>query len=365
MPGEAGVTLGLLQALLQVDEDARPRQLVAAARTQGWSLPVLVLSVLERDGHRLGSGSRDELARARARHRTYARVASRIAATAVGRVVKGSSIAGHYPRGLLRPVGDVDVILPDEGALWQAARAVLDLHAVQDVDVTLFGHPERHLLVTLSWAADDPYLDARMRIELCTAAYAGNLGTVGVRAVLPEDPLLGDLLALAEERFQRPFGTRDVVDVLVLGQSVPRPAGEVVAAADRYLLAPELTELLELALGHGDLGFLGAALEPLRERAGREQQRRSEWTVPTPGADLDPVGAVLAAGRPVGGLLLERAPRVRDLRRAVIHHFAGGALFRTPLGDYLLTGRDTVGQAEYDSAMAELARLDDDNRRQP
>ncbi|GAA1329865.1 nucleotidyltransferase family protein [Saccharothrix algeriensis] len=354
-----GIDLRLCARALGVDEDGDPDVLLAAARCRGWTLPMLLLSLYERDGHVLGSGARDELRRARRRRDAYGRVVAALAAETGARVLKGPSLAGHYPPGLLRPVGDLDVVVADEDELWRAVRAVRGAAPVADMHVSLYGHPDRHLLVQLTWPGDDPLLDRHHSVELSTAAFAGGVGPVRVRAELPEDPVVADLLALAEERFQRPYGLKDAVDTAVLGglPACAAVAADLVAAAERWRVAPELLELLEFTTALVDPGCLGGLVEPLGAAAERERERRGAWTPPSAPAGADAMTRALVEGRPVGGLLLREPPAPR--RSSVVRAYPGGALLASPVGDYLLVDQPLVTQDQYDEAVARLPLLDE------
>lgn len=349
----------LLGTLLGVPEHAPPWLLVRAAREKEDSLPQLVLSLLERDGVVLGSGSADELRRARERHETYLHVASAVLSEVPARIIKGPSIASRYPAGLVRPVGDLDLVVPDEEVLWRTVKLVLRHHRTAEAHVTLFGHPDRHVLVSLTWPADDPVLDPELKVEVCTAALAGDGRAVRIRPVLPENQALANLLALAEERFQRAFGVKDVVDVLVLDRAELPSVAEIVDTVEAYQLAPELAELLNLAGEHMGSGPLARVAAELGEAVTRERCRRRDWLPPSPESDANSLDAAFASGRPVGGLLLPSTGREpeRGLCCSVVHRFSAGAILRTPVGDYLLSAESVVERSRYEAALAYLSDL--------
>lgn len=354
----AEIDLRLCARALDVDEDEAPDVLVHAARRRGWTLPMLLLSLYERDGYELGSGALDELRRARRRRGNYDRVVAALASSTSARVLKGPSLAGLYPPGVLRPVGDLDVVVAGEDELWRAVRAVQEAAPVAEVHVSLYGHPERHLLLQLTWPAEDALLDRHHSVELSTAAFAGGTGPVRVRAELPADPIVTDLLALAEERFQRPYGLKDAVDTAVLGglPACAAVAGDLVAAAEHWRVAPELLELLEFTAALTDLGCLGDLVEPLRVAAKREQARRDTWTAPSAPPGADAMTRALHEARPVGGLLLREPPAPRG--SSFVRTYPGGALLATPVGDYLLVDQQLVTQDQYDEAVRRLPLLD-------
>lgn len=351
------LTLDLVRALLGVDEDASARELVRAARAAHHNLPHLVLSLLERDGVELGSGSGDELRRARTQRDAYDKLREALDATVPHRVVKGPSLARHYPPDVVRPVGDLDVLVDSEELLWQAVRVVLDQHQATRVDVALIGADRRDCLVTVAWQGGDPILDHEPNVELGTVLFGGDLAAVPVRPGAPRDPLVTDLLALAEERFQQPYRIKDAIDVIVLARSGLPPLEEVAGEARRFRLAPELAELVEYTAKLGDVGPLATLPDLLRPAVLEERKRRANWSPPEPPAG-DSVDACLEAGRPVGGLHLRWVPRQESMPVSRIHRFDGGSLLLTPVADYLLTGEPLVTGRQYDAALAELARLD-------
>jgi hypothetical protein len=305
------------------------------------------LSVLDRDGITLGSGAQDELVRARYRAAEYRMVHSAATGVADVRVVKGPSLGRHYPDDLLRPVGDLDLVVPDEEGLWRAVRAITETVAVDHIDFSLFGAQSRHVIAVVWWPARDPLLDPACSVDLSTAAFAGNLKAVGCRSELPENPLIADLLSLAEERFQRPFDAKDFIDVLVLsGLDLP-PARDIVNAADSLQLAPELSELLVTASEHVTLGPLGEVIPLAHDAVERERARRSEA----------PSAGTMPDDPPLHGFLLRRTPWRNDLLRAEQHDFEGGTLLRTPVGDYLLVSQGIVPTAQFNAAMTELSAL--------
>ncbi|MCC8251533.1 nucleotidyltransferase family protein [Saccharothrix luteola] len=356
----AGLGIDLFSRVLGADEDEPPDKLVRTARSQSWALPALLLSAYARDGRPLGSGSADELRRAKNRKQNYAALAAALAGTSA-RIVKGPSLARHYPEPLVRPVGDLDVVVPDEAELWRVVRTVLDNAPVETIDVSVFGYPEAHLLVQLEWPGEDPMLDVENAVEVCTAGFTGAQGPVRVRAELPAQPVVTDLLALAEERFQRGFKAKDVIDIAVLGQVAFSPA-DVVAAAERWQLAPELLELLDLAGDLVDLGLLGQTRQPLRAAAERELDRRENWSAPTipPGADA--MTTALVEGRSVGGLLLRETRRDTDPETTRLRRFGTSALLATPVGDYLLVDHPVVTPEQHADALAALAAMDGEDR---
>ncbi|MYU25367.1 nucleotidyltransferase family protein [Streptomyces sp. SID8352] len=346
--------LALLYDVLDVPEENGPGHLLFAARKQHYTLPYLVLSVLAREGSPMSEAARGELARAQRRADHYRAVLARVAAEVPVRVLKGPLLAACYPEGVLRPQGDLDLVTADEPELWQVVRLLL-AERPEHVGVSVLGAPERHVVVTLSRPAEDPLLDPELRYEVATAALVGDHGTVPIRAAMPTNAPTANLLALAEERFQRPFHPRDALDIHRLGSgSVPSLPG-LVAAATEYHLAPELRELLEYADGLVPLGVLAPLAEALVAAEAAERGRRA--AVPAAGPLPRDTAAALADGRPLYGLPLRRVEGRGDWTRARIHRFGGEALLLTPVGDYLMVTGETVSRERHAAALDELGRI--------
>ncbi len=333
-----------------MDEDEPLAALVMAARTG--ALTNFVLSAIEASGHRLGTGAADELRRKRVRQDGYLDIIQLFDGDDRVRCVKGPSIAKRYPDGLLRKVGDLDLVAADEHALWGAVYKIMQHKSISsdDVTVTLFGHPERHTLVCLRWPGEDDLLDPDCGVDVCTAAFAGDRAAVPIRPDLPADQFTADLLMLAEQRFQREFGPADALDVAILGRCVPVPLNAIRDTAARYHLAPELDDLIRFAADRGDVGGLGDLLPLLTDEADRERARRSTWSA-REAQDVDDHAA------PMGGLLVRSSEWRHELNRARLVDTGGEAILRTPLGDYLLTRDQIVTMDRYTVAQSEAARL--------
>ncbi|MCB5166989.1 nucleotidyltransferase family protein [Streptomyces bambusae] len=348
------LTLPLLRGLLGLDDDAPPYVLTEAAAAVRSTVPQLVLSAAQRCGEELGSGSRDTLARARQRAAAYEEILRRVVKAVPGaRVVKGASLARHYPDSLLRPVGDMDLMVATEQQVWEAAAAVLDSCPVQDTAVVLHGSRRPLPFVTLTWPGTDRWLDKPMKAEIVCTPLTGNAGAVGVRPLAaPRDSCLPDLLSVCEERFQRRFNAKDIADVLVLADTGLPPAARIVDTAAAHQLAPELHELLSYAAAHCDIGPFAAVVDLLGERAAAERSRREAWRRPRTLQSLDhPVWRALAYGVPVPSIPLRRAARP-DARIPVRYEPLGAHLLHhTPIGDFLLTVEQTVSRDDYDRAV--------------
>ncbi|QNP71074.1 hypothetical protein IAG44_17615 [Streptomyces roseirectus] len=300
------VTLDMLYRLLGVAEHESRRELIRRGRRVSPRLPQLLISAAAREGVALGSGASDELRRARARAGRYADLFDAVRAAVPGvRIAKGPSVARWYPPDLLRPVGDLDLSFATEDELWRAALTVTGRAPVEDIVLALTRHEGRtSVTLGLRWPAEDELLDRPYNVELSMVAFPGDPGSaVPPRRTLPADQTLADLLALAEERFQRPFHAKDAVDVLMILTHCPPPPATLAEAAAAHHLAPELLELLTYTQD-GTQAPLDAFRTPLHEPAAAELARREAAERPA-----DPpttVDARLDAGFPVAGLRLNR-----------------------------------------------------------
>ncbi|MDX5569912.1 hypothetical protein PYK79_50655, partial [Streptomyces sp. ID05-04B] len=351
--------LTLLHTLLAVPDHEDGRELVSVAREVSATLPQLVISVAAREGVPLGSGSTDELARARTRAARYEQWRAAVAEAAPhGRVVKGPSLAARYPQDVVRPVGDLDLVLPDEAELWAAARTLTAGHDAEPYELTLVTDPQGalHVLLTVAWPSPDPLLEQELRVELSTAAFYGDLGALPLRPALPARQGLADLLSVVEERVQRPFHAKDAVDVLMLLHTGElADTGAVTDTLDAFRLTPEAHELLTLvhaAAPHPTLEALVSRTGPLAE----DENRRRAAT----GARPEPAGVPerLASGFPVWGMLLDTGTGRCPTDRLRLDPGPSGTLAHTPVGSFLLVAGELVDPAEHAAAAASLASLD-------
>ncbi|MEV6549594.1 nucleotidyltransferase family protein [Streptomyces sp. NPDC051597] len=337
------IDLPLLYRLFDLSPDEDLRVLVRRARATREALVQLVFSVAERAGHRLGTGSADELRRARARAEGYRRLHTAIRAAHPVHVLKGPAISQHYPEGVLRPTGDLDLVVADERELWAVVRVVLDHQSVENLDYSVVDGERRHMMATLSWAPLDPLLDRDAKVDVGTAAYFGDGALLPVRSRPPADEVLTGLLAIAEERFQRAFHAVDALDVIVLSRVGPESVAAAEATVREFRLAPEVTELLAHAGRCAPLGPFEELRRRLEPAAEQERERRSAATAAPP-------------ARVRYGMELRRAHRP-DWRRAVEHHAGGDTLMLTPVGDYLLVESELVAPDRYEAALAALPHL--------
>ncbi|MEU5464751.1 hypothetical protein ACH4KU_33985 [Streptomyces althioticus] len=349
------ITIPLLYRLLGVDEGLGLNRLVRAAYQVSYHLPVLVVSAAGQQGVELGPASSDLLRRARERADDYAVLYEVLAADTHVRQLKGHALAHRYPEGVTRPSGDLDLVAERHDDLWKAARLIIGRRPVSDVDLTFMGKNGEHTLLHLEWPAEDVLMDPLGQVDLCTAAYSERAKVLPLRSDMPESAWEACFLAVCEERFQRSFNAKDFIDVLVLRESAP-PAGQVVDAVREWDFVPEAAELLDRAGGFFELGPLEDVRRALLPHLPADRGQRA---VPRDFGD-EPSDARerLNAGLPVFGLRLGEIQDRADRHEVKLHEFDGGVCALTPVGDYLLVGRQLVDPALYERAVTELAALD-------
>ncbi|MFE3660433.1 hypothetical protein [Streptomyces sp. NPDC059165] len=335
------VNTALLYRLLDADPDAGPAELLHRARACH-HLPHLVLSALVRDGVRMGEPARAELRRARDRAAHYARTAVDLARATGVRAIRGLPLAEYYPAGLLRPLDTLDLVAPDEAALWQAVIRLVTDHPVEHIDVSLFGDRPRHTAVTVRWHAEDPLVDPWYRVHVTTAALPGDGAVVPVRPYLVADEPVECLIALAESRLHRsalPPGPVTLLDIAGLDRQPFEPT-ETAAVLAAYRLAPEAAALLDHAADHLPLGPLTAVRAALAPELAPEHRRRAEAAATAPCLParhgtplrrtairhtwdearlLTPTPDMSLLLTPVADYLLAPTPATRSARTAALH----------------------------------------------
>ena len=205
--------------------------LLDAARAPDHKLAVTLLSCWAEEGGDVDPEHRAELAVHRHRTDRYARVWSKLRAVApAAHLVKGPRIAARYPDGVLRAAGDLDVVDPDQAELWHAAASLVD-DGWQVEAFTVLPHRDGHdLLMSVQHESDttlaDPY-----EVELRTPDVAPGLGRPSLSFRGPLDPVAPSIVALVAERLERPFTSRDVLDLGVLSAALTGTGRDVLRAA--------------------------------------------------------------------------------------------------------------------------------------
>lgn len=164
-------------------------------------------------------------------------------------VMKGSAIAARYPKPLLRSSGDLDLAVSDDG-FWRAAAAVLAEGFTLDAIAVLPGEDGRPGF-TLHAFRTGTATDHDDHVDLASAPWIGDLWHSRPSwqpfDAIP-DPALRQLLLVAAERWERPFGLRDLIDTAVL-----------VAGSDRSGMASLLRQAAQVGVGTALAELLGSA----------------------------------------------------------------------------------------------------------
>lgn len=269
-----------------------PIDVLYAASEPAHKLGPVLLSAWEAQGHDIGPAARAQLEALRRTASRRTGLVAELDETAGGiTVVKGPSLAARYPDGWVRHYVDLDLCLADEGKLF-AVWAWLAEHGFEPASVGTFRSSGRtNWAVSMVGPSPTPYAEPPEYVDLQTYDLYGHppalpsrdvTGTGGLPAA--DVQAVHDVLAILEERFQRPFSTRDLLDVVVCYDALSQPARErLPALVEANGLAPEWVALLGMI---GDPGALGL-----------------------------PVAAPLPGER-LRGLASRRATALRDLRRA-------------------------------------------------
>lgn len=306
------------------------------------------LSEVEVAGGTLDPGAARYLARARRRVRALHMLGAQLTATHPVTVIKGPVIARHMPAGLLRQSGDIDLVAHSEESLW---HVVLDIRercgaVVRGISVLRTDDGDRQLGVWLKWPAEEPLLDKPMGGDVTTCTFVGDLKRVPVRSAWMDDDDLLSLFAVAEERFQRKFRVKDLLDLVVLVPVLVRTYGDdltdiVSEWADELSLAPELLQLSRQVHEWRDLPDEWLrVMDRLTSLSERERALRK------------------AGGRRIHtatyGLALDDAPTTELLS---IHSTSDGELATTPAGTFLLVDSGVIEEDTYERALAAARSL--------
>jgi|HubBroStandDraft_1064217.scaffolds.fasta_scaffold02637_2 hypothetical protein len=282
-----------------VSPGADEEELLRAARTARHKLHVTVLSARESAGQPLTTEQQAELAAYRDRLKQYQAAWSIISDAAPhAQVVKGWTIGDHYPPGMLRAAGDLDVVCPP-GELWQAALALIG-HGWELEAFTLFPSGPGadldvrqwcHVLIEVSRPGDSDCIEEPYGVELRTADVATSIRVPARRlAGAPLPPAAANVIALAAERWERPFRTRDIYDLAILAGQLDRAGLDALSGALTVtMLWPQLRELSRL-LRRSGLGRLpdqpGSRRAAWRTRAARLRRSAVLWGHPLRAAGL-------------------------------------------------------------------------------
>ncbi|WP_159803274.1 hypothetical protein [Arthrobacter zhaoguopingii] len=316
---------------------------VADALHQG--VGVLYLSTVEERGYPILSPAARALLD-RQRHRLhvldkYARLACEVAPSS--QIVKGATIRSLYKNPLCRSQTDVDLAFADPIDLWRAAARIRATDDFSDPDLTLMEGDPSQAYIAFERPAPDIFFEKPVLVELSATPFYGDGRHVSVRAAVPANPLETSLLAICEERFQRAFHLRDLIDAALLLEALeltaPGWATNQSDLLERYALAPELQELWGLA---ADTGL--ASVPPIWLDAARraEDSKRNQGRSPSRAPNLH-------------GLLVDDAPQGGETP-FLLERSGEKPLLLTTVGTFLLTSTPEVSTDEVSRARAAVAQ---------
>lgn len=347
-------TIECVRSILGLPKSASPAMVIGHARAQrpGSGIAALVASLYASEGFSLGSGSRDEVRRAIRRNAVYEHTCLSLQGRDNIAVLKGPIIGSMYPSGVIRPVGDLDLVCPAESEtnFWQHVASVRGTFKPERLSLTRLKYQDQtHLVVELSKKSDDALLDRSLRVEIGTFGFIGHGRQVPFRCNLPESILIRNLLAVAEERFSRDYVLSDILDAQVLLSQVQHfELEDLVINAAHWNLAPELLELVTLgAQASPELtDTVNELKNPLSEAAACETSRRAA-AIASVNFDI--------SNTPIDseGFLRERSIEIRRTKyspnRSGRTEFDEGIVTATPVGFFFsptkLTTRGSINSA--------------------
>ena len=267
----------VLRALAGPASDPAPdyAAVLAARQPPNKALPTLV-SAWEREGRWISPALAYELDLHRRRRVRYDDVHERLSAVAELVPLRGRRLADAYPPGLVRQLNDLDYVAPGEADVWRAGRALVEDGWTVAALTVLLVEGELCPLVRLEREAEDPLLLAPDAVELSALALVGNSWTIPPRRLAEASDLVtpgGDLAMLAAEGVERPFGARDLVDAVVLGERLaPADVETFGRVLDAFELRPEWRVLASRLASVGGLPErLAPTVAATRRRVARER----------------------------------------------------------------------------------------------
>jgi hypothetical protein len=288
--------------------------------------------------------------------------------------VKGIEVASLYPRGVLREMKDLDVLVPERTDVWVSACRLIE----QGWAVRAFSLLElagrRHVVVGLQRPAQDPQIMFPQVVEIATIAFPRTRGVAWSSFQERDDAPLKNLLALLNERvedrvWRATLRARDLIDATILLESLgPGTEAGVREAVERHGFVREWAELTAFLAKLRLLpeGFTDSD-RPSTVRGRLAELRRAAhsagpvagavgWVQDGMAADR-PSGRgrmarllerrvsaqrVLRTGLPLFGLRIDEHPAAEDLE---LIERDRAAVARTPIGTFALSFTDSVDRA--------------------
>ncbi len=315
----------IIEQLLGSPPDAPLWQVAATANRKG-VLASWLSTVVARDIP-ISAGAQEYLERVRRRVATLHGVGAQVRDRTGVTVIKGERIARHLPPWLLRNSGDVDLVAEDERMLWRTVTDLRDNYGAIAQSVSVLRTPsEQHFVIAMKWPAEEPLLDKPLGADIATCAFCGDVPAgAPIRTALSEDEDIRELHTVAEERFQRKFSVKDLLDFLVLSRRLDQRldqalAHRIVAETMELRRTPELLNLIAKTRSWVDIGAHWDGIErALASAAPAEKARRAKRdelptvyygypldTTPHPGmaAEFHRIDDLDLASTPIGTCLL-------------------------------------------------------------
>jgi Uncharacterised nucleotidyltransferase len=270
------VVCGLLELATGLTYDTRADVLADAAPEK---LRVVLASAWASEGIPIGAVA-GEVEFWREQVDRYRRHAEKLTAEVPEAVVlRGPAIAELYPAGWVRDCSDLDVVVPAQAELWAACRLLMESGwTCNGVSVMRSGR-DLEFAMSFSRPSSEPLLLDFERIEISTAGMTGNFLNVPPTAKAADyrghTTASRNLLAMLEERLERCYRARDVLDTLLLLERLPDAEAErFLAAVARADLWPEWRELSRRVSATADVSLPGAGGSRGRLRSLASNARR-------------------------------------------------------------------------------------------
>ncbi|WP_327350795.1 hypothetical protein [Streptomyces sp. NBC_01304] len=355
----AEVCVATVLALLGADAATPREDVLRTAREGRHKLAATLLSLWAARGDRLTGAAQTELVQNRERIDHYRDVWAELQDVAPDAyLLKGMTIAALYPPGVLRAAGDLDVICHDPGDLWACARRLAETG--WELAALTVGPARGGQGTPLYLGAEfrspapegspDPYA-----VGLATAEIVTDIRGPAWQLARPGFSVpAACALALVAERWERPFRSRDFLDMALLLRHLDDDGlRQLRDDLDRTGLWPEWRAAMR---GTGRLGGPPVAgLPRTRIAAGRARLTRAvrtavRWSSPAR------VAAFVAQSGVEG-----EGGRLADAASDLVHRRIGARLLLrrgVPLFGVPLDGVPADG-LRLDGVSADGLRLDD------
>ncbi|MET8097920.1 nucleotidyltransferase family protein [Streptomyces sp. NPDC005236] len=336
---DVAVSAATVLALLDAGPSASHEALLRTARDGRHKLAATLLSLWAEDGEPLTGAESAELRLHRERVEHYRLIWSRLRTVSPSAaLLKGMTIAGLYPPGVLRAAGDLDVVCPEHEDLWSCARRLTE-DGWEPAAFTV--SPARpgdavplHLGAEFRSPAPEPSPDP-YAVGLFTAEIVTEVRAPAWQLTRPSrSPLAACAVALVAERWERPFRSRDLLDLALLLQHLDGTGvGQLRTDLSRTGLWPEWREAVRAM---ARLGWRPAVTLPrtrtaaARARLVRAARTTARWSSPVRATALIAQSGVEGEGGRLAELASDLAHRAIGARRLL---GAGLPLFGVPLDD--------------------------------